>query len=441
MPFISINDPAKPCNKLDPMYHEAKRAIDITKKFIADRGLVCYGGSALDFAARLQGSKIYDDTELDLPDLDFYSIDPYKDACDLADILFQNGFPRARCIKAIHIGTFRVDCGSNHWVADVGYCPVLNELKTLKYEQMLIVDPIYQRIDMHRALSHPYDNPPQEVIFNRLKKDIERFNIINGLYPMSGYPAKHGGHPGDQTKLNISLDPRAVYTGMVAYQRFIEEPISVAVTEICSMEPDETMHDLGLDLVSHFEPYFNMLPECFFCQDSDGRKFIIYSTEDTLVSYESLSVKTESDESEIQEKKHRFSCANYVLRLLLGWYLVGPRNRPSWPWLPDYLVDPLSNYNRLLTVCRISTKTYGTKNIDHTSLVKMEEQDAAIAGKTYITSYPLPENYQPYNVSKNEAKNEAKNEVKNEAGSSSNNDRTFNYRSNILLRISGNVVE
>lgn len=428
MPFISINDPAKPCNKLDPMYHEAKRAIDLTKKFIADRNLVCYGGSALDFAARLQGSKVYDDTELDLPDLDFYSIDPYKDACDLADILFQNGFPRARCIKAIHIGTFRVDCGSNHWVADVGYCPVLNEMKTLKYEQLLIVDPIYQRIDMHRALSCPYDNPPQEVIFNRLKKDIERFNVINGLYPMSGYPAKHGS--GDQTKLNVTLDPRAVYTGTVAYQRFIDEPISVAVTEICSMDPDETMEDLGLDLVSHFEPYFNMLPECFFCQDPDGRKFIIYSTEDTLVSYESLTI-SDAGADTTQEKKIRFSCINYVLRLLLGWYLVGPRNRPSWPWLPDYLVDPLSNYNRLLTVCRISTKTYGTKNIDHTSLVKMEEQDAAIAGKQYVSSYPLPDNYQPYNAAKNDA---SKND-------SANTDRQFNYRSNILLRISGNVVE
>lgn len=413
MPFISINDPAKPCNKLDPMYLEAKRAIDITKKFIADRGLVCYGGSALDYAARLQGSKIYDDTELDLPDLDFYSIDPYKDGCDLADILFQNGFARARCIKAIHIGTFRVDCGSNHWIADVGYCPVLSELRTLKYEQMLIVDPIYQRIDMHRALAHPYDNPPQEVIFNRLKKDLERFNIINSLYPISGYPAKFGGN--DPSKIAVDLDPRAVYTGSIAYQQMINEPINAATIEICSMDPEETMELLGLNLVSHFEPYFNMLPECFFCQDHDGRKFIIYSTEDTLVSYESLSID--------KEKKQRFTCSNYILRLFLGWYLVGPIGRVSWPWTPDYLVDPLSCYNRLLEYSRISVKVYGTKNIDHTTLVKMEEQDNAILGKPYVTNYPLPETYAPYNVNKIDT------------------DKSFNYRSNILLRISGNVVE
>lgn len=410
MPFVSINDPAKPCNKLDPMYFEAKRAIDITKKFIADRGLICYGGTALDYAARLQGSRIYDDTELDLPDLDFYSLDPYKDGCDLADILFQNGFTRSRCINAIHIGTFRVDCGSNHFVADVGYCPVLSELKTLKYEGILIVDPIYQRIDAHRAISHPYDGPPQEAIFNRLKKDIERFNIIHELYPVAAYK-RIGGQ--DPARLKITLDPRVVYSGQVAFQRFIEEDVNVSVIELCSLDPEDTIEALGLELVAGFEPYFNMLPECYFCRNHDGIKYIIYSTEDTLVSYESL---------EIDGVKYRFSCANYVLRLFLGWLLVADVARIKWPWLPDYINNATEAYNRLLSSTRLSIKVYGTKNINHTTLVKMEEQDAKISGMDYVTKYPLPKTYAPY---------QEKIDI----------DKSFNYRSNILLRISGNGIE
>jgi len=418
MPFVKLDDAAEPCNKLDKLYHETKRAIELTKKFIADRGLICYGGTALDYASRLAGSKIYDDSKLDLPDLDFYSSDPVKDARDLADILFQNGFQQARQIKAFHVGTMRVDCGENHFVADVSYCPILSEIKTLTYESFLIVDPIYQRIDMHSSLSFPYDNAPREVIFDRWKKDTERFNIINALYPI--VPENKSPHIKEKTssKTTTEIQPTEgpyVYAGQIAYNSLASETPTkdVDVIELCSMDPHDTAQLAGLDVISVYEQYFNLLPEMYFCTNpGNGKKYIIYSTEDKLLSYESR---------EIANKKYRVVCGNYVLKIFLGWLLVTQTNRVSWPWKPDYCADTKdirSMYTDLLSKVRLSIKVYGTDNIGHTTLIQLEELENRVTNNAkYITEFPLPDSY--------------KASTKNRVG------EPFEYRSNPLLCISG----
>lgn len=416
MPFVPLSDAAEPCNKLDPMYADTKRAIEITKKFIADRGLVCYGGTALDYAARLAGSKIYDDSKLDLPDLDFFSSDPVKDARDLADILFRDGYQSARTISAYHVGTFRVDCGDNHFIADVSYCPILSELKTMKYESFLIVDPMYQRIDMHSSLSFPYDNVPQEVIFNRWKKDTERFEIINGLYPLK--PDVKTPAPTVRSGDDVVLAPGHVYTGQIGYNAYVYQQLlsPIDVTEICSIDPDTTIGDLDLKLVSRFEQYFNLLPEMSFCVDQSGaKKYIIYDTSDKLLSYES---------KQTENTRHRISCGNYVLKLILGWMLASSSARVTWPWKPDYCgsSDVMKvMYNELLGRTNLTINVYGTDNIDHTTLIKFEKQENMIEGNTkYITAFPLPDNYRPA-VGKRD-------------------DEPFNYRSNPLLCISGIIL-
>ena len=47
------------------------RALEIVRAFIVERGLVLYGGTAIDRALRLKGSKLYPDEER--PDYDVYS--------------------------------------------------------------------------------------------------------------------------------------------------------------------------------------------------------------------------------------------------------------------------------------------------------------------------------------------------------------------------------
>lgn len=395
MPFTTFI--ASPAIHLDPYTPQASKAIAMTKEFISARGLVCYGGTALDYAARLQGGKIYDDEKLALPDLDFYSTDPLRDARDLADILWSAGFDETRVINALHVGTFRVDCGGNHFVADVGYCPVLAGLKTLTYESFKIVHPDYQRLDMHSALSFIYDNPPREVVFARINKDIERFNIINALYPVpatSGIPTASGI---SRDELSKTL----VYAGVTAYQVHMNLPITTDVIEIASISPTMTATENGWTIIAEFYPLINILPAMTFATSKNGGKFIIYDTSHRLLSIDSYA-------------HTRVACKNHCMKILLGWHLA---NVERYPFTPSFPESWVGMYSELLPRMTLSTKYYGDENIDHNSIIKAAEYDRLVHGIPPSPEYVLPMNYRPKNRRRD--------------------GEPFNYVGNIFFRVDG----
>ncbi|QJX72382.1 putative poly(A) polymerase catalytic subunit [Faustovirus] len=170
----------------DPIYNQILRAIDIIKKFIVNRGLIVYGGTAIDYALRAHGDKIYPDDLLLVPDLDFYSPDNVNDAYDLATQLYAAGYSEARVINAKHTGTMKVDIGDNHFLADISYLPreLYEVIPTLEFERMRIVHPNFQALDQHHDLSSPFSSAPTEEIFNRWSKDLKRFNILSKYFPL-----------------------------------------------------------------------------------------------------------------------------------------------------------------------------------------------------------------------------------------------------------------
>jgi hypothetical protein len=151
------------------MYQDVVDVIIEVKEFIRKKKLIIYGGTAIDFALRLKGDKIYPDESLSVADLDFFSPNSVEDAYELADMLYNKGYKEARSIVALHVITMRVDMGDNHFIADISYIPrdVYDKIPYLTYDGMRIVHPDFQKIDLHSSLSFPYDNTPMEVIFHR----------------------------------------------------------------------------------------------------------------------------------------------------------------------------------------------------------------------------------------------------------------------------------
>lgn len=172
--------------KLDPIVSMFTKSIDIIKKFIIENKLILYGGTAIDYALRLRGDKIYDDASLELPDLDFYSYDNVMHGSQLADILFKQGFKEVRMIRAKHYLTMRIDIGNMRFAADISYMPkeIFDNMVTVEYQGMKCAHPNIQRIDLNHALSHPFMNPPMEVIFQRWHKDIKRLGKLDAAYPV-----------------------------------------------------------------------------------------------------------------------------------------------------------------------------------------------------------------------------------------------------------------
>ena len=69
---------------------EIKKIIEIVENFIQSKKLICYGGTAINNILP-KNDQFYDYT-LEIPDYDFFSTTPVKDAKLLADIYVKNGY-------------------------------------------------------------------------------------------------------------------------------------------------------------------------------------------------------------------------------------------------------------------------------------------------------------------------------------------------------------
>lgn len=164
------------------------RALDIVREFIIERGLILFGGQAIDCILRLKGTQIYPDTQR--PDFDFLSPQSVDDAYDLADILHKKGFVGVGAIRAIHVQTTKVRVDFR-WVADVGYASraVFDSIPTFLYKGMRVVHPDFQRMDIHLAFCFPYSGAPREDIRHRWAKDLKRLNLLERYYPFGAHRA------------------------------------------------------------------------------------------------------------------------------------------------------------------------------------------------------------------------------------------------------------
>lgn len=160
-------------------------AQDIVKKYIQEHDCILYGGIAIDYALRLRGDKIYEDTEL--PDFDFFTVDPIATAVEIVNIILAQ-IPGANvyAYRARFVRTMRISVGDNNWVADISYIPpnIFAHIPTLTFDGMRVVHPYFQYVDLHASIAYPYDNSPTEVIFARLAKDIKRFAKLSDAYPL-----------------------------------------------------------------------------------------------------------------------------------------------------------------------------------------------------------------------------------------------------------------
>jgi len=181
--------------KRSVFYHDIDRALSLVQKFIKKKDRILYGGMAIDISLKLSDHEgIYSPGTI--PDYDFMSPDYYNDSNELAIELTKAGFENVSAIHAIHLTSRRVRVNFIP-VADITYIPqnIYETIPTLivsggktkelkELENMRVVHPNFQRLDIYRALCTPFEKPPGEVILQRTKKDIKRFRMLNKQYPL-----------------------------------------------------------------------------------------------------------------------------------------------------------------------------------------------------------------------------------------------------------------
>jgi hypothetical protein len=364
----------------DPVYDDFMRAIPIIKQFIIKNKLVVYGGTAIDFALRLKGGKLYSDDSPKAIDLDFYSSTHADHAYELAIELYESGFTKSRVINATHYSTMRVDIVDNHFIADISYLPedVLKSVPTLTYQGMLFVHPHFQALDVHSSLSFPYYGSPFENIFNRWKKDITRLNMLLIKYPLGKpEPVKKPTHL-------IKINTQYILQGFSAYA-VIKHIIGEKTITKIGNDLNFLSQEKYADIIHHnpakfapfdakYEPFGTIIPEIYIVGN-----LRIFSSENELVSI---------NEVEIEGAKLRVANIQTTLRWFLGMYYKSGDKM----YLAHYL-SLMQLINRDESIFKPSIMTYGAVSKSQTHIINQNKLYSQIYGD--VIAHKMPTNYYP----------------------------------------------
>ena len=288
--------------RADPVYNGIEDILAVLEKFIIGYGLIIYGGLAIDYALRLHGDKIYPDDLLQI-DYDFLSPDSVNHARELAD-LFHPMREGIRAINASHVGTTRVDIGSNHFLADVSYMPpaIFHKIPTVEWRGLKCIHPDLQRVDMHHALAFPYEYAPMESIFNRWRKDVKRFALLAKYYPLTRpvYEPFASANIRMLATHDFVLGGEAAYAAMYTVVKEAGGDVSGCVDSaieyddgfvtfrslhgacVLSQRPERAIDVLGVKSAVKYAEFINLTPSVYRGMAAFGQCTIVDTSEDLV---------------------------------------------------------------------------------------------------------------------------------------------------------------
>ena len=159
--------------------NEIKSILKIVEDFLIKKKLMCYGGTAINNI--LPSYDQFYNRDAEIPDYDFYSPDALKDAKELTDIYYKNGYTDAEAKAGVHHGTYKVYVNFIP-IADITQMePTL--YKSLFKESLLVagiryVPANFLRMGMYLELSRPAGD------VSRWEKVLKRLTLLNKHYPL-----------------------------------------------------------------------------------------------------------------------------------------------------------------------------------------------------------------------------------------------------------------
>lgn len=161
---------------------KVKEIISIVEKFIADKKLICYGGTAINNILP-EDAQFYN-KDIELPDYDFYSDNALDCAKELADIYYKAGYEDVEAKSGVHHGTYKVFVNFTG-IADITQMePAL--FKAISRDAIIkkgirYAPPDFLRMAMYLELSRPDGD------VSRWEKVQKRLTLLNTHYPLKGY--------------------------------------------------------------------------------------------------------------------------------------------------------------------------------------------------------------------------------------------------------------
>jgi hypothetical protein len=159
---------------------EIQKVIRIVEDFIKRKGLICYGGTAINNI--LPEDDQFYDKEVEIADYDFFTTDGVKDSTELSDLYFKNGYKDVEAKSAQHAGTYKVFVNFIP-VADITtlHKDIFFSLKreAIQVAGIYYAPPNFLRMSMFLELSRPAGDT------SRWEKVAKRLALLNKNYPVT----------------------------------------------------------------------------------------------------------------------------------------------------------------------------------------------------------------------------------------------------------------
>lgn len=164
---------------MEPNFEEQSRARSLIMDFVRENDRIIYGGTALNAAlVNLDPSAaIYNN--VNVGDVEFYSVTPVDDINQICDLLLANGFADIQGKEANHEETYTVFANLKGY-ADITYCPsrILKRIQTINIDGIKYAHPHFMLIDYLRMFCDPLPSSWRwEKAFTRYSKLLQYYPI------------------------------------------------------------------------------------------------------------------------------------------------------------------------------------------------------------------------------------------------------------------------
>ena len=176
----AVDESQERIGKMSVQSAEIREIIDIVEKFLRKKGLICYGGIAINNI--LPEDDQFYNRETEIPDYDFYSPNAMEDATELANIYYAKGYTEVEAKAGQHAGTFKVFVNFIG-VADITQVPPVL-FATIERDSIVIdgihyVSANFLRMGVYKELSNPDGDT------SRFEKIYKRMLLLNKYYPIT----------------------------------------------------------------------------------------------------------------------------------------------------------------------------------------------------------------------------------------------------------------
>lgn len=374
----------------DQLKHKNIRQMtQIIEDFIRKKGLICYGGTAINNI--LPKEVQFYDHEIDAPDYDCYTTDPMKDAKELADLYKKAGFQNIEAKAAVHMGSIKVFVEFINMADLSSLDPILFE--NFKKEAILVKGIHYAPPNVLRMNSYIETSSPRGYV-GRWEKVVKRLALLDQYYPLT-YPKTCGSKDSNDTMypkvydtvLQVLTNQKVVFFGGYAttfYAKFIpdKEIQTGTLFDALCLDPKRTaetvqnaLQRIGFNVViRRHEPLDELIPYSYEIAVDEKPVAYLYAP-DSCYNYNTVS-----------KGKHtvRIATIDTILAFYLAFYYSG---RPYYDkdrilCMAKFLFD-LQKETKLLQkgiLKRFNSSCLGTTK----SLADMLEEKVAIMKKKHI---------------------------------------------------------